>query len=260
LAESNSLHSWQHPRGGADLPAPPLVLVHGAGGSHLSWPPQVRRLEGIRVYAPDLPGHGQSVGPAEGTLSGHAERLAGWLDQLALPPVVLAGHSMGGAIALVLALRQPRRIAGLILVASAARIRVAPAILEAASAGGGHQRAIDLVLGSAFGDQAPPGLHQQVARQLAAGNPKAFLLDFQASDNFDMRRRLSEIEAPALVIAGDRDQLIPLHLSQELAAGLANGRLEVITGAGHMLMLEVPQAVAQHICQFVRTLQQRADG
>jgi len=252
LAEHGSLHSWQHSRGGADLSVPPLVLIHGAGGSQLSWPPQVRRLAAVPVYAPDLPGHGNSPGPAQGTLSGYVERLTDWLGELGLPPVVLAGHSMGGAIALMLALRQPRRVCGLILVASSARIRVSPAILEAAAAPDGYQRAIGLVLDSAFGEAVPAGLRQQVERQLRAGDQQAFLLDFQASDRVDLRRRLDEIKAPALVIAGDQDRLIPAHLAQELVDGLPQAEFHLIPGAGHMLMLEKPDVIAQLISDFMR--------
>jgi len=78
---------------------PPLVLVHGAGGDHLHWPPQLRRLAGCEVYALDLPGHGHSPGAGRNTITAYAQVLNAFADTLALPPFVLAGHSMGGAIA-----------------------------------------------------------------------------------------------------------------------------------------------------------------
>ena len=107
-----------------------LVFVHGAGGSHLNWPPQLRRLAGANTYALDLPGHGQSEGQGRTSISAYADFVAAFLETLGLEKVTLVGHSMGGATALDLALRYPEGLAGLVLVGSGARLRVAPAILD----------------------------------------------------------------------------------------------------------------------------------
>jgi pimeloyl-ACP methyl ester carboxylesterase len=66
-----------HEGGGPESMGPPLILIHGAGGHHLFWPPQVRRLRDRTVYALDLPGHGESPPPAESTIGGYAARF--WL-------------------------------------------------------------------------------------------------------------------------------------------------------------------------------------
>src|SRR5574337_242258 len=109
---------------------PLLVLVHGAGGTHRHWPEEVRALPGRRVIALDLPGHGGSPGPAPGTVAGLARSVLGLLDALGVPGAVVAGHSMGGAVALTLALEAPARVAGLCLVGTGARLRVSPAVLQ----------------------------------------------------------------------------------------------------------------------------------
>ena len=115
----------------ADAPnAPPLVLIHGAGGTHMHWPGELRRLPTTTVYALDLPGHGQSGGAGCTTITEYAQAVAAWADALGLPRFILAGHSMGGAIAQMVALRQPQRLAGLILVGTGARLAVSPAILD----------------------------------------------------------------------------------------------------------------------------------
>ena len=108
---------------------PPLVLVHGAGGNLMHWPGELRRLPGHTVYALDLPGHGKSGGAGRAEIGAYAEVVRGFAEALGLVPFVLAGHSMGGAIALEFALRYPARLAGLILVGTGARLRVAPEIL-----------------------------------------------------------------------------------------------------------------------------------
>src|SRR5512138_3800323 len=88
--------------GPAPAGGPPLVLVHGAGGSQRHWAEEVRALPGRRVIALDLPGHGRSPGPAPGTVAGLARSVLGLLDALGLETAVVAGHSMGGAVALTL--------------------------------------------------------------------------------------------------------------------------------------------------------------
>src|SRR5512139_1972635 len=107
----------------------PVLLIHGAGESHLVWPFGLRRLPGTIVYAIDLPGHGKSAGPGRITIADYAEWLVSWLDTRRVPAAVLIGHSMGGAIAQWLALTCPDRTAALVLVATGAKLRVAPQLL-----------------------------------------------------------------------------------------------------------------------------------
>ena len=125
---ANKLHYQLH-HGAARPAGPPLVLVHGAGGNLMHWPGALRRLPGHTVYALDLPGHGKSGGAGRAEIGAYADVVRGFAEALGLVPFVLAGHSMGGAIALEFALRYPARLAGLILVGTGAKLRVAPEIL-----------------------------------------------------------------------------------------------------------------------------------
>jgi len=127
-----AIHFSDH---GGDLKSgsPPLVLIHGSGGSRLHWPPQLRRLPNYRVFGLDLPGHGDSPGEGETTIIGYVEQVVDWLDEQGIERAVLAGHSMGGAIAMTAALEKPDRVAGLILVGTGGRLRVNGEILQAAA-------------------------------------------------------------------------------------------------------------------------------
>jgi pimeloyl-ACP methyl ester carboxylesterase len=110
---------------------PLLVLVHGAGGSADLWQPQLDGLADVaRIVAPDLPGHGPLGGRGGVSIAAYAEWLAGFVSALDAGPVVLVGHSMGGAIAQTLALAQPERLAGLVLLGTAARLPVLPRLVE----------------------------------------------------------------------------------------------------------------------------------
>ena len=100
------VHYFLH-EGGSVL-RPTLVLIHDAGGDHLSWPAEMRRLPAYRVIALDLPGHGKTAGPGRQSVQDYARDVADFIDFIGLSRAVFVGHAMGGAIALTLAIRSPR--------------------------------------------------------------------------------------------------------------------------------------------------------
>jgi pimeloyl-ACP methyl ester carboxylesterase len=234
---------YEHHSGGPSAAGrPPLVLIHGAGGTHLHWPPRIRRLQGRAVYALDLPGHGVSHGPGQSTIAGYRQTVETWMLALGLPPVVAVGHSMGGALALTLALDAPDRVAGLVLVGTGARLRVHPMLLEATRPGGGAADALPGLMSSWYGPAASPRMRELAARSLMATDISVLHGDFLACDAFDVMDRLSAIERPALVAVGEEDQMTPVKYGRYMADHLAHARLEIVPGAGHMVMLEQPAA------------------
>src|SRR5262245_49504465 len=112
---------------------PPVILIHGAGGNHLYWPAQVRRMHNQRVFAVDLPGHGKSEAVGHQTVEQYAGEVLEFIKALNLNTSILAGHSLGGAVALQAAIDSPKRVLGLGLIGGGARLRVAPAILQGVS-------------------------------------------------------------------------------------------------------------------------------
>ena len=112
--------------------APDLLLVHGAGGTHQLWGYAIRSLEAANVYALDLSGHGRSDGTSRWSIASYAALIIECVDALQLEQVIVAGHSMGGATALQMALSHQKRVVGLVLVATGARLRVMPTILDGA--------------------------------------------------------------------------------------------------------------------------------
>jgi pimeloyl-ACP methyl ester carboxylesterase len=232
--------------------APKLVLIHGAGGNHLHWPAELRRLPGATVYALDLPGHGRSEGPGCDTIKGYVSILIGFLDATDTQHAVLMGHSMGGAIAQMTALIHPKRVAGLVLVGTGARLRVAPAILEGVL--GDFDTAIELITHFAWAADAPAELTRLGRDTLAETSPQVLHGDFVACDTFDLMERLGEIGAPTLVIAGTADHLTPKKYGAFLAGHIPNARLVTIEGGGHMMALEQADAVASAVAEFIEEL------
>jgi pimeloyl-ACP methyl ester carboxylesterase len=231
---------------------PAAVFVHGAGGSHQHWLYQVRDLPRSPTYAVDLPGHGRSEGPGRDSISAYADWLFSFLDEAGLDRAVLVGHSMGGGIALDVALRHPDRVAGLGLVATGARLRVAPVILD--SIRQAPEAATQLISDWAFGPEAPPEMVRLGRRQMSQTPADVLHGDFVACDAFDVMARLGEIAAPTFVLCGTQDRLTPPKYATYLRDHIANATLHLVEGAGHMVMIEQPQAVTKPLAAFADRL------
>lgn len=215
---------------------PPVLLVHGAGGSHLDWPAGLRRLPGAVTYTPDLPGHGRSAGPAHDSIDAYARVLLALLDALAVTQCVVIGHSMGGAIAQQMALLAPERVVGLVLIATGARLPVHPDFVGQVLTQ--PQDIYERVARWLWPDPAPEALINQRIDLMAANSAASLYADFTACDRFDVRPQLAAITAPTLVIGGTADRMTPLKFSQLLAERIPQAEQFTVKGAGHMVHLE----------------------
>ena len=204
------------------------------------------------MYALDLPGHGDAPGPGRSTITGYRQAIEDWMVASALPPAVVMGHSMGGALALALALDAPERVAGIVLVGTGARLRVHPLLLEATAAGEVPTEALTTLVSWWYSPSASPRLSVLASRVLAATNASVLHGDFQACDGFDVMERLGTIDRPALVVVGEDDRMTPVKYARFLAENLPDARLEVIPGAGHMVMLEQPAVVERVLLDWLQ--------
>jgi pimeloyl-ACP methyl ester carboxylesterase len=164
---------------------------------------------------------------------------------------VLAGHSLGTAIAIWLAIEHPEHVLGLGLLGAGARLRVHPDILQNVPNETTYQTAISQVVSWSFSEQAPARLVEQAANRLAETRPSVLHGDLLACDAFDEMDRVSGVSQPAIVITGAEDRMTPPRYAQFLADNLPNAELHLVPGAGHMVMLEKPQEVARLLRRFL---------
>lgn len=225
---------------------PAVLLLHGAGGSHLSWGDIAAGIaaEGFRVLVPDLPGHGASDGPALTSIPA----LAGWLDAFlaatGVERAAVAGHSMGALAALELAARHPQRVRRLALLGAASTMPVNQALLDMARDDPPAAGALIAKWGFAKEPPPLPELVTGLAGQLGdcpPGSLHAGLAACNAYDGGDDAAAL--VRCPAAVIIGGQDRMAAPDSGRALAGTMPHGRAVVLGGTGHMMMAEHPGAV-----------------
>jgi pimeloyl-ACP methyl ester carboxylesterase len=232
-----------------DASLPTIVLLHGAGFDHTTWALHSRWFahHGFGVLAPDLPGHGRSSGAPLASIADMADWTAELLDASGVAKARLIGHSMGSLIALETAARHPAKVSGLSLIGTAATMTVGPDLLKAAEAN--DHSAVDMVSIWGLGFQAElggslaPGLwmHSGAQRVLEQCRPGVLFNDLAACNAYqNALAAAAQVSVPASFILGERDMMTPLRAGKALAAATPNSRTVVLSGAGHMMMVERP--------------------
>jgi pimeloyl-ACP methyl ester carboxylesterase len=248
---------------------PPLVLVHGLGGSALNWCELVPILAPERrLILPDLPGHGGSEPlPAVASLGAFADRVAAIAAQEEALPAPVVGHSLGAVVVLHLALRHPAAVTRMVLAAAAGLsvgTRLQQSLLSISMTmrpGRLAARHAERITRSprlrraTFGRYYvadPVGMTESAVRGFLAGHllHTDIATAWRALRTDDPREQLESIVCPALVLWGSLDAQLPLDDAFEYTRRL-RARLRVIAECGHLLIGERPDACADAILGFV---------
>lgn len=231
---------------------PSLLMIHGSGGRSDTFLPQLNLLGKVaNPAAIELPGHGQTPGPGMNQVDAYAEWLAKFIELGPIRPVVM-GHSLGGAIALTLAIKRPELISGLVIVGSGSRLRVLPAILDGIQ--NDYQPTVEMIVGMAYSKEANPAYVKAGVETMTHCGPQVLLGDFSACNQYDITAELGRINTPTLLVYGDQDRLTPPKYGEFLKEAITGARMEVIPGAGHMVHLEKPQEFKRVLADFLSGL------
>ena len=228
----------------------PLVLLHGYPLDHHLWDEVLPLLEGkFDIIAPDLRGFGESTTvDSPYTMDDYASDIAGLLDQLGIQKAAIAGHSMGGYVALAFARLFPERVSGLGLVSSQV---LADAIDRKE---GRYKSAAEVAengIGSVVATMTPKFTADEDLQVLARTSmerqqPAAYIGALKAmAERKDSTPLLSSLKVPVVIIHGDSDALIPVDRAREVKAALPQAHLVEISGAGHMPMIEAKEKTAE---------------
>ncbi len=240
---------------------PPLLLLHGVGGTHTIWNDVIPALSPrFRVLAPDLRGHGRSVMPREATV-GFADLKADLFRLLAAKGVdraYLVGLSAGALLALRIALDEPDRVRGLVLIGGSVYTDA-------------HTRAITERWAEAYAQEGAEGLtlrllkdlyypdwieaHMEVIDQLGDQMRRA---DFRAPAlwanealTFDERNRIAQLTVPTLIVQAMDDQVVDAAHGRILRQSIPGAQLRILAQTGHLVPIERPKETADAIATFV---------
>jgi pimeloyl-ACP methyl ester carboxylesterase len=271
--------------GGPD-DAPAVVLVHGLGGSHLNWDLFAPLLSPhARVRALDLPGFGRSEpGGRNASVQSNVAVLQRFLDEVVGEPAILVGNSMGGMISILTAGERPDVVTGLVLLDPAVPgprraldplVAVMFAIYAIPFAGerflalrrnrqSERARVVEMLKLCGVDPKAVPAevIDRSVTlleeREDVVGMDRAFLaaarsLVWLLIDPRRYRRAMASIEAPVLLVHGDRDRLVPVAAARDIAKRHASWRYLELPRVGHVPQLQVPERLAGEVRDWMRT-------
>lgn len=242
--------TYRHEVGGA----PALVCVHGSADNHHAYDALFAALPKRERYAINMPGRAGTDGPPLQSAAEMEAFLTSFIESEVDGGYVVVGHSLGGAVAIEHALEHPSRLEGIVLLATGARLRVHPMILQLFEQVQASGREIPPLPPGLYEQDADPAIIDKAAKDRELTPIETGGADWRAADGFDRMQDLGGIRVPALIVAGTNDALTPVKYAEFMAANIPNDELHVIEGAGHMLVMERVGEISGWIEGFVERI------
>jgi len=246
----------------SDHEGPGILFLHGLGSCGEDWGLQIPTVnERYWLLTLDMPGHGRSSQP-EGwpTIEDMAFQVASVVRERSESPVHVVGLSLGGAVAMQLALAHPEVVSSLTLVNTFARLRSGSSgffrklVRLTFVALGRMDRVGEWVAAGLFPKPDQELLRQAAAERIASNPRSAYLRAIWAATRFDICDRLSEINSSTLVIAGELDTTVSMEAKKELADQIPGARLVVIPASGHATPIDAAEEFNRTLLDFLSEL------
>lgn len=217
-----------------------IVLLHGAGGNYLQWPPGLRRLTARLVLSPDLPGHGGSDGDGFDTAAAYAGVLSEVVErlrsELGVRQVVAVGHSLGAAVALEYVRLAGDTVSGIGVLGCGVELPIPSDLIDLAPVDADVERR--LIAGLFLTGEPSAKARKLYLQRLRQSDTEVLRRDLAACRAFDARSFAAQVEAPSTIVIGSKDHLVPLSSARELHNLMAHSDLRVLDGVGHMFLWE----------------------
>ena len=226
-----------------------LLLIPGAGCGKRAWICQTLYFSGSEAIA--LPGHPE--GKPSASIDGYVEWLRSYIQRQRYQDVILAGHSMGGAVAQLYGLRYGAEVRALILVSTGAKLRIRPSLLKSVEGMITDQTGWAEYLKERHRTTVPE-IRQMVIEERLWIGPSVMLNDLLCCDKFDILDRVHDIKLPTLIISGSDDELTPVRYAHYLRDEIRGAREVIVPGAGHWVQAEKPDEVNRAMESFLAGL------
>ena len=226
-----------------------LVFIHGAGSSSLSFYYQLQHFRNSKAL--DLPGH--PTGRPCPSIEQYLEWVRGFTTARRYKNMVICGHSMGGAISMLYALRYPEEVRGIILMGTGARLRVHPDYLQLGK-DSVEDKAQWLENQMAYYPGVATDMVQSLKRRSVEIGPSVEVNDLMACDEFDVMNEIENISLPTLVICGDQDTMTPVKYADYMADRIPGAKKVIVPGASHFVQLQKYKQVNTSIEEFMGSL------
>jgi pimeloyl-ACP methyl ester carboxylesterase len=241
---------------------PTVLMLHGIGGGHLAFAPQVETLAsvGYRAVAWDMPGYGHSAPIEPYTFKGLAQSCVALIESLQCGAVVLLGHSMGGMVAQEVVARRPELVSRLILCGTSPSFgkpdgdwqrefvaqRTAPL-----DAGKSMSELAEVLVPQMVGPGSLPEGVRLATHCMGLVPAATYRRALECLVTFDRRAALANIHVPTLLIAGEHDRNAPPAVMKKMAAAIAGSTFLELPGVGHLQNLEAPEEFDALVLNFL---------
>ena len=237
-----------------DIKKSTILLMHGSGLSHIVWSlhEQFYVSQGFNVLSVDLPGHGDSDGPALKSIQDISDWIKKLMNVIKIEKIILIGHSQGCLVGIDFGSRYPDLIDKLVLVAGSYKLPVNQDLLDLAESG--DEKALLLMMKWGY----------EGSKAFIGGNPvkkiinstreirEILSVDLNACNNYKSgKESLEKINCSTLCIFGDLDKMVPIEVGNKMVSMIKNCEKKIISNCGHMIIFEKAFEMRKYVKEFL---------